>query len=34
MDDFGEFFIAYQDHAAPQLDVYEQAIYLYIAGIR
>ena len=31
MDEFGEFFIAYQDHAAPLLDVYEQAIYLYIA---
>jgi hypothetical protein len=31
VDDFGEFFIAYQDFAAPKLDVYEQAIYLYIA---
>jgi hypothetical protein len=31
MDEFGEFFIAYQDHAAPMLDVYEQAVYLYIA---
>lgn len=31
MDDFCEFFIAYQDHAAPMLDVYEQAVYLYIA---
>lgn len=31
MDEFGDFFIAYQDFAAPRLDVYEQAIYLYIA---
>lgn len=31
MHDFGEFFMAYQDYAAPKLDVYEQAIYLYIA---
>lgn len=31
MDDFCQFFVAYQDHAAPRLDVYEQAIYLYIA---
>ncbi len=31
MDEFGESFIAYQDHSAPLLDVYEQAIYLYIA---
>lgn len=31
MDAFGDFFVAYQDHAAPKLDVYEQAIYLYIA---
>lgn len=30
MDEFGKFFVAYQDHAAPMLDVYEQAIYLYI----
>ncbi len=31
VDDFIKFFIAFQDHAAPKLDVYEQAIYLYIA---
>ena len=31
MDDFRKFFIAFVDHAAPKLDVYEQAIYLYIA---
>lgn len=31
MGEFDEFFIAYQDYAAPMLDVYEQAIYLYIA---
>ena len=31
MDDFWSFFIDFQDHAAPRLDMYEQAIYLYIA---
>jgi len=31
MEDFSKFVIAFQDHAAPRLDVYEQAIYLYIA---
>lgn len=31
MDDFWSFFVEFQDHAAPRLDVYEQAIYLYIA---
>lgn len=30
MDDFNELFVAYQDYGAPMLDVYEQAIYLYI----
>ena len=30
MEDFGEFFSQFQDHLAPKLDVYEQAIYLYI----
>lgn len=28
--DFQEFFIQFQDHLAPKLDTYEQAIYLYI----
>jgi hypothetical protein len=28
--DLKEFFIQYQDHLAPRLDTYEQAIYLYI----
>lgn len=31
MDAFSQFFAQYQDHLAPKLDVYEQAIYLYIA---
>lgn len=31
MDEFAQFFAQYQDHLAPTLDVYEQAIYLYIA---
>jgi HNH endonuclease len=31
MDEARQFIIAFQDHAAPQLDVYEQAIYLYVA---
>jgi len=31
MDDFRQFFIDFQDHLAPRLDVYEQAIYLYVA---
>jgi hypothetical protein len=31
MDEFIHFFAQYQDHLAPRLDVYEQAIYLYIA---
>lgn len=29
--DFGTLFIQYQDYLAPRLDVYEQALYLYIA---
>jgi len=28
--DLKEFFVQYQDHLAPKLDTYEQAIYLYI----
>ncbi|ARU31594.1 hypothetical protein CAP31_07780 [Sulfuriferula sp. AH1] len=28
--DYREFFIQFQDHLAPKLDTYEQAIYLYI----
>ena len=31
MDEFIQFFAQYQDHLAPKLDVYEQAIYLYVA---
>lgn len=31
MEDLASFFTTYQDHLAPRLDVYEQAIYLYIA---
>lgn len=31
MTDFGALFIQFQDYLAPRLDVYEQAIYLYIA---
>ncbi len=31
MTDFGALFIQFQDHLAPRLDVYEQAVYLYIA---
>jgi hypothetical protein len=28
MEEFVQFFAQYQDHLAPKLDVYEQAIYL------
>lgn len=28
--DYREFFIQFQDHLAPRLDAYEQAIYLYV----
>lgn len=31
MTDFGALFIQFQDYLAPRLDVYEQAVYLYIA---
>jgi len=31
MTDFRALFIQFQDHLAPRLDVYEQALYLYIA---
>lgn len=31
MNEFKDFFIEFQDYLAPKLDVYEQAIYLYIA---
>jgi len=31
MNEFNDFFIEFQDYLAPKLDVYEQAIYLYIA---
>lgn len=31
MTDFGALFIQFQDYLAPRLDVYEQALYLYIA---
>ena len=31
MDEFIHFFAQFQDHLAPRLDVYEQAIYLFIA---
>ncbi len=30
MSDFASLFIQYQDHLGPKLDVYEQALYLYI----
>jgi HNH endonuclease len=30
MDEFGAVFIQYQDHLAPTLDVYEQAIYMFL----
>lgn len=30
MDEFARIFIQFQDHLAPRLDVYEQAIYLYL----
>ena len=30
MDEFAQIFVQYQDYLAPRLDVYEQAIYLYI----
>ena len=30
MDDFAKVFVEFQDHLAPRLDVYEQAIYLYV----
>jgi hypothetical protein len=30
MDEFAQIFAQYQDHLAPKLDMYEQAIYLYI----
>jgi hypothetical protein len=30
MEEFVQFFAQYQDHLAPKLDVYKQAIYLYI----
>lgn len=30
MDEFAQIFSQFQDHLAPRLDVYEQAIYLYI----
>lgn len=31
MTDFRDLFLQFQDYLAPRLDVYEQAIYLYIA---
>lgn len=31
MKEFKDFFVEFQDYLAPKLDVYEQAIYLYIA---
>lgn len=31
MTDIGTVFVQFQDHLAPRLDVYEQALYLYIA---
>jgi hypothetical protein len=31
MTDFRAFFVQFQDYLAPRLDVYEQAVYLYIA---
>ncbi len=30
MDDFSQIFAQFQDHMAPKLDVYEQAIYLFL----
>ena len=30
MDEFAQLFAQFQDHLAPRLDVYEQAIYLYV----
>ncbi|MBI4911140.1 MAG: HNH endonuclease [Acidobacteria bacterium] len=30
MDEFAQIFAQFQDHLAPRLDVYEQAIYLYV----
>jgi len=30
MDEFAQVFAQFQDHLAPRLDVYEQAIYLYV----
>jgi len=30
MSEFREFFLEFQDYLAPRLDVYEQAVYLYI----
>src|ERR1700681_3002146 len=30
MDELAQIFAQYQDHLAPRLDVYEQAIYLYV----
>jgi hypothetical protein len=30
MDEFAQIFAQFQDHMAPKLDVYEQAIYLYL----
>ena len=30
MDEFSQVFAQFQDHLAPRLDVYEQAIYLYV----
>jgi hypothetical protein len=30
MEEFVQFFAQYQDYLAPKLDIYEQAIYLYI----
>lgn len=30
MDEFAQIFAQFQDHLAPRLDVYEQAIYLYL----
>ena len=31
MDEFATFFAEYQDYLAPRLDVYEQAVYLYVS---
>lgn len=31
MDEFATFFTEYQDYLAPRLDVYEQAVYLYVS---